>query len=265
MRFAPFGFENQVVSSVIPINTSGLTLYVDAQLSSSNPGSGTVWNDISGNNYNPTLYPTNTYTAGPPASFNQTGTTSTLTTNVMLFPAASAQSNTSSYSFGGWINLTVTSVAQRFIYMRGDDAGTPGSSGWSLSIRQTRQSTNQYILDLGVTSSGNATTYTSSSDSFQINRWYYVYGTFDIPTRAMKIYTLGQGTFTSTQATFASTITSLRVAGTAGWSLARLNANGATHTMFNGTQFGSFEVYNRVLSAGEIQNNFNATRTKYGV
>jgi hypothetical protein len=57
MIFSPFGFRQEQVS-VAPtpsIPTSGLTLYLDAGNSSSYPGSGTSWYDLSGNGNTGTL------------------------------------------------------------------------------------------------------------------------------------------------------------------------------------------------------------------
>jgi hypothetical protein len=179
----------------------------------------------------------------------------------MLFPAASAGSDNSSYSWGGWINITGRTAAQRFIHMRGDDAGTPGSSGWSLSTRYSTPSSTTWTMAIGMTTSGNTTSYTTeSTNTFSFNTWYYIYGTYDISTGTLLSYMNG----INQKSGLNSGVKQLRIAGTAGWSLARLNANGSTHNMLPLTKFGSFEVYNRVLSSTEIQNNFNATKTNYG-
>jgi hypothetical protein len=54
MIFAPFAFQQQV-STTPAIVTSGLQLYLDAGITASYPGTGTTWNDISGNGNNLTL------------------------------------------------------------------------------------------------------------------------------------------------------------------------------------------------------------------
>jgi len=58
MNFAPFAFQNQAVSTP-SIVTSGLQVYLDAGITTSYPGTGTTWNDLSGNGVNLTL--TNLY------------------------------------------------------------------------------------------------------------------------------------------------------------------------------------------------------------
>lgn len=54
MIFAPFAFQNQAVSTP-SIVTTDLQLYLDAGITASYPGTGTTWNDLSGNGVNLTL------------------------------------------------------------------------------------------------------------------------------------------------------------------------------------------------------------------
>ena len=51
------------VSSVVPVVTTGLQLYLDAGNASSYSGSGTAWNDLSGNSRNGTLTNGPTYSS----------------------------------------------------------------------------------------------------------------------------------------------------------------------------------------------------------
>jgi hypothetical protein len=65
----PVGFVKQIPGPPLPaINTTGLILHLDATNTSSYKGSGTTWNDLSGQNNNPTLVGNPTLSSNP-ASF----------------------------------------------------------------------------------------------------------------------------------------------------------------------------------------------------
>jgi len=55
MIFAPFAFQQTVSTATPTIVTDGLQLYLDAGITASYPGTGTTWNDLSGKGNNLTL------------------------------------------------------------------------------------------------------------------------------------------------------------------------------------------------------------------
>lgn len=57
----PFFIQGSIISAPPAVLPSGYRLYVDAGLPASYSGSGTAWNDLSGNNYNLTLSSTTTF------------------------------------------------------------------------------------------------------------------------------------------------------------------------------------------------------------
>jgi hypothetical protein len=74
MIFAPFAFQNQQVVVVAPsVVTDGLIYYVDAGNTSSYAGSGTTWNDLSGQNRTTTLYNGPTFDSANSGSINFDG------------------------------------------------------------------------------------------------------------------------------------------------------------------------------------------------
>jgi hypothetical protein len=64
--FTPFAYikNKQVTQSIPNVVTAGLMMYVDAGVPASYPGSGTTWNDLSGNGRNLTLINGPTFNAG---------------------------------------------------------------------------------------------------------------------------------------------------------------------------------------------------------
>ena len=81
------------------IVTSGLTLMLDAGFVPSYPRTGTVWNDLSGNNYAGTLVNTPTFNSANEGYFSFDGTNEYISTTY----TTPAQNTTTSFSWNCWI------------------------------------------------------------------------------------------------------------------------------------------------------------------
>ena len=226
---------NQYSNNII---YSGLQLYLDAASSSSYPGSGTTWYDLSGQNNHVTMQNSGSisytasgggyFTTGSTGYFNRATTTGIPT-------------GTSAYTMSAWVQWPT---------------GTwPGGGGMigvgsSTSTNQTNQfrttGTNGFVNYWY----GNDLTGTSSLSP--ASQWFNVVAQWDGTTRKIWV----NGTQISSAGASGLNVTSslLQIGAT--------NVGGGEKLQGN---IGQALIYNRALTTAEIQQNYNATRTRYGV
>lgn len=209
---------------------SNLTMYLDAFNSSSYPGTGTTWFDISGNNADISLVGSPAYTGTSPGYFTFNGTTQygTGSTNGVL--------NNSSYTKSLWFyinayadnNLSSSQAGGHFIFMG------PGLNK----------------VYCGHTDWPNYLAY-QSTGTFNLNTWYYLALTFDT-TVGMTLYVNGVQDSTYTA------------------NLSPFTGNGSTNiatfggsNLLNGRMAKAF-FYNKRLSALEVLQNYNSTKAAFG-
>ena len=217
------------------IVTSGLVLDLDAVNSKSYSGSGTTWNDLSGNSKTGTLVSSPTYNANGVFSFSGS--------NNITIPAV-LPAGTSKYTMGAWWYPTTSGY--QVVYEQN-----------SASVINNKRSA---ILILSTVWGFNG----ENNDAHDkvpvvLNRW--VNGVITVDTtdgvNPVKIYENGQ----------------LYWQGNTGGGAVNLNmGDGASSVAkkitgseyFTGT-ISTVNVYNRVLTDNEILQNFNALRGRYGL
>ena len=209
------------------IVTDGLVLHLDAANKKSYPGSGTVWYDLSKNKYVGVMSNLN-FDSNNGGSMSFNGTSSFVSTNV-------ANPGSMPITFEFWINSNSSSPIG--IY---DSA--------PLTTNVLRNYNSGYIewwnaspsISMGITAS--AWIYICIVYRFSTNRYidYYKNGLF---------ISTGTGNTTSTYAW-----TSLRFG----------DINSGAAGRYSG-KISVARIYNKVLSANEILQNFNATKSRYGL
>lgn len=217
----------------VNIIESDLVVYLDAANYRSYPGSGTSWNDLSDRNNNGAL------TNGPTYSSANGGYIALDGVNdcVLVNSNASILSNTA-YTKLAWCYFTSFSTGNNII------------SGGNLS--------NNHALFLQTSNriyaghNGSWSTVQSNS-TLSLNTWYYIGVTFS-STSGWIIYLNGIADGTSASTTQF----------TAGQGEILLGAYGTGTNVLTGRMANGL-VYNRVLTAAEILQNFNATRSRFGV
>jgi len=264
MIFSPFSFLNQEVGGVAPTPTptptqsstptptptptppptptfipDNLRLYVDANNSSSYPGTGTIWYDLSANDYDATLNNGPVFVSGAtPYYFDFDGSNDNAT-----FTTATIGSDTGTYTWGGWI-MHSSNTNQQVAFIRGIV-----SSSWSLMISKPNNN-NTFIASF--VDNNDARTNTAAY-SFTSGVWYQVYAVWK-PSSYLKLYV--NGSLIDTVNHSAST---LKNNASNGW---RISSN-TVGTNWNGN-VGNFSVYDTELTASEILNNYNAQKGTYG-
>jgi len=241
MNFSPFAYRQQVITatpSVVPIITSGLTIYGDANITASYPGTGTVITDLSGNGYNGALINGTLFSGGTPNSFKYDGSN-----DYIQFSGYNGPNNID-YTWGCWTKLN---SGNPVIWSKGQS-----SSDWGLRLE--KDSTGKFNAGAAVAlTDGGALAgiYAYSTTTPNTTSWYYIVGVWDTGV-SMKFYLNG-----ALETTTTTTRAFLRNA-TTGWN------SGIYGSSFSNCFVADFEVYTRVLSDAEVLSNYNANKAKYG-
>jgi hypothetical protein len=208
-----------------PINQSGLVLHLDAANTSSYPGTGNTWYDLS------------------PSGLNATGSSAitgqALQNNQPYSTASTSILNTDTHSifFSVQINSTSGAWDRFFGYPAGGSDRSPGI--W----RYPNERTIHWRYD--PSNSGSDFGPTTTNDQFPINTWYYV----GVTKNGGTAKTYVNGVNTTTQA-----VSNPKTAG---------NAIIELYPYYAGSsKMRHVHVYNRVLSDAEVLANYNIISTQ---
>jgi len=228
------------------IVTNGLVLALDAADKNSYRGSGTTWTDLSGNNYNGTLTNGPTFNGGNMGSIVFDGTDDySLTTfsnssNLINDPTT----NGGIISFSVWVNVTSNTIGG---YIIASGAQTTSTGMWLATQNGSpqvgiRTNTKYWYRDI-------------IAADFPLNTWINWAITCDNTT--MYVYKNGTSytNTTSTAISVSSQFSTLSI--------------GVPNNVLN-NYLGNFKIanlmfYNRALTATEILQNYNATKTRFGL
>jgi hypothetical protein len=226
------------VTVVDTLVSSGLQLYLDAASSTSYPGSGTTWYDLSSQGNNVTMQNSGSisYTATGGGYF-------TLASNGYFNKATTTgiPTGTSAYTMSVWVQWS-SGTWPTFGGMLGI-----GSSTTTNQTNQFRTTGTNALINYWYGNDLAATSTVSPA-----SQWFNAVAQWDGTTR--KIWVNG---------------TQVASAGASGLnvssSLLQVGATnvGATETLQG--RIGQALIYNRALTSTEIQQNYTATRTRYGV
>jgi hypothetical protein len=220
------------------ITRSGLVMAVNSNLRNSYSGSGTSMFDTSSSATTFTSTGAPTFTSGTPAFFTFNGSS-----NFFTSPEVSAL-NTNTPSVEVWVK-TANTNQNGFWFEKGQVNGQ-----YSLFQEGT-------TIVWRTLAGGSSTSLTvSSTTHLSTSAWKHVVGTYNGSTKIIyvngtNVASVGQ---TGTMTTNANGM-SIGVYG---------GVNGSRGYYYNGS-LSEVRVYNKALSAAEVLNNFNATRSFYGV
>lgn len=232
--------QNYNTNSVISGNyvTSNLVYFLDAGNSSSYPGSGSTWTDLMGTGKNMTLYNSPAYSSANggyltfvPASSQYAECTTSLT-------------YMSNYSLEVWHYYTTYSgtnpciVTEIFPGTTSRIAYCLGNASLTMPILQNAFYTGGWQATSGWVPTANA--------------WYQIVGTYDGAN--LRLYVNNSNIITTAN-------TSVVQSNTAGFRLMRRWDNAD----YWGGRLGIYRVYNRALTAVEVSQNFNASRSRFGL
>ena len=221
-----------------PIVTNGLVLNLDASRLSSYPNAGTTWTDISGNGNNGTMV------------------------NGPIFGTANGGQitfdGTDDYVSIPDINVTNQISIEAWVYANSVGAYNAIASQWRAETNSVSSWTLETVgsdIRLYIT---NGTTISFASTTFQTGTWTHIIGTYD--TSTIKIYKNNVlGSTTGTIATINNSNLNINIG--ALYSSAGVQGGGGR---WNG-RISNIKIYNKALSATEVTQNFNATKSRFGL
>ena len=216
------------------IITDGLVLCLDAGNTKSYPGSGTTWTDLSGNG--------NSVTATNSPTWNSAGYFSTGATGYFTGSGtASIPIGNSSYTMMTWIRIN-SSWTNGKGFMSIGGLGIPNQSNALMTLDGLGQM-HHYWWD-------NDLSATNNNAGLSLGKWFMATAQFDGTTR--RIWANITNVASNTPTGHNVTSTTIQIAKT--YSTEYLNDDIAIAS-----------IYNRALTAAEVQQNFNALRGRFGI
>jgi len=215
------------------IVTNGLVLSLDAADKNSYRGSGTTWRDLSGNNITGSLINSPTFNTSNGGNFG-------FVTDDYVIMEENSALNTQTPSVEVWIKTNATNQ-NGFWFEKGQVNTQYSLFQEDVSIVWRQSDRSQYT---------NTATYITTTN------WAQVVGTYTSGDR--KTYINGILRTSDTQTGAVATNTNGMSIGVYG------GFNGGRGYYYNGN-IAIVRVYNRVLSASEIRQNYNAQKARFGL
>jgi hypothetical protein len=231
------------------IVTDGLVLCLDAASHKSYPGSGTTWYDLSGNGNNGTL------TNGP-----------TFSDNSLVFDGSNDYSvsgtlegSFTNFSVIVWFYPTSITNYENVIDCNYAYNGTTGNIGPRLEIDSGGGL--RWIYSQDTTSNSNFYSHYSLGSGLVANKWYHVAITYNGSSNSSVSYYNGNSSGNSrglvgSATGFLGSFTNVNIG--RGFSL------GGVERYFTGKISNSL-IYNRTISSEEVLQNYNATKSRFGL
>jgi hypothetical protein len=215
------------------IITDGLVLHLDAANSKSYGGSGTVWNDLSGNGNNGTLVNGVGFDGGNGGSLVFDGVNDVVIGQSPSIPISNA------FTISVWVrHNTLPNQVHRYLTMEGEIGVLRHDGG-----NRSRQ------LHFYIKTSGTLKTNLRVNNALVINTWYYIVGTWDGTTLRLYRNAFQIGTNTP--------------GGTLDGGSLNYSVSSGGESL-NG-KIPQVSIYNRALTTSEILQNYNATKGRYSL
>jgi hypothetical protein len=223
------------------IVTNGLVLYLDSANKDSYPGTGTTWTDLSGNGNNGTLVNGPSFLPNVNSGIFDFDGVDDYTS--LGSSAASLVQGKTAVTIGIFFKLDVLASLRGLIgtlnYGCGENLGLVASGNYLTFYNDTGT-----CYDVGI------------SSFVETGKWIYAVGTYDGTTTRM--YGIKDGSLSQSSGTGKTGATNTFT------SDFRIIGNQYPDYFTNG-QCGTAFVYNRVLSQAEVLQNYNATKTRFGL
>ncbi len=225
---------------------TSLKMYLDANNVSSNPGSGTVWTDLTGNGNNGALV-SSTFQSGTPKYVNIPGTDGSATRVDLAGTGGTTQvtnlvGGTQPLTVQGYGYFSSSGSGYDYFFLLGNN-----SSGSLVSIAKYLGTNRLYIYD--------GSSVLLSNYTVSLNTWYNL--AISVTGSTYKLYVNGVLKYTTTGNT--KNITT---------NTAQIGSYSSSATQYGNNltgRVGEFRIYQAVLTGTEILANFNNTKATYGL
>ncbi len=248
------------------IVTNGLVLYLDAANPESYISGSTAWNDISRGGNNGTLVNEPTFSSANGGSIVFDGV------NDSTSFTASPPISTLEFSINSIISVDTSNVSYMRFVSKGHFGFTPG-----YLLQRFGESTGlRFSVGIGSSTTTSSTSlFAYTTNTYQSNQPYcltmvstgtYLYLYINGIKVGLTKYSNTGGTIeNNTDLNYTAISSSLSVISNDRFSIgARSNTVGPTSEYLNGKIFNT-QIYNRALSATEVLQNYNATKTRFGL
>ena len=235
---------NNYWTSFVSFVTSGLILNYDISNSSSYPGSGTTITDLQGNS-NATTFNSPTYTSSGGAYLTFDGINEYFTTNTALGSKLNPANSSTIISIFVWVYPMDNGVIVQEI------GQTTPNTGWHDSQIEMVSGTLRFSVW------NNQPSGFASSISTPLNNWYYVGFTYDGTN--LRGYVNGSLSVTS------GTISRSTPGANLYYAIAHADNTNLGDGSFANMRFGGMQVYNTALSTNDVLNNYNASKSRFGL
>ena len=215
------------------VYTSGLSMWLDASNPASYSGSGTTWTDLTGNGNDQTLVNAPTYVSGSPAYFDFDGVSQYSTGSTPVL-------GVNTYTKMVWFQFNVS----------GDNNLVSSSAGGHYMFFANSSTLWAGNANVSPYYGGGAF---GSSTSFSSGTWYCATVVFSNP----QIYLYVNGVQDASDITYTAS-------GRGGDGSTNLACFGPGGNLLNG-RIAEVLCYGSALTANQVLQNFNATKSKYGL
>lgn len=234
------------------IVTDGLILCLDAGNIKSYPLGGTAWSDISKMENNGVL------TNGATFSSSNNGViTFDGIDDCVLLPQSTSNQTVGNYSFSLWVSFSNTMTSSHnsnYMLMEAQNTLLGGTDNYLYMLsNSTVSGTNGRI---GFQTFNPLSVLYTTTNNWIGGQWYNIVCTYDISNSKQSIYINGVlENFTTIASCYFNTNTYFTLG----------SYTSPPRTWFFNGRIGRFDVYNKTLSDGEILQNYNATKTRFGL
>jgi hypothetical protein len=245
-----------------PVITNGLKLYLDAYNLDSYPESGTVWYDLSNSGYNFTNYGATWTTSGSLRYFELDGVNDRIegTNTTTLFDITST-----GYTWSLWVYHVTTPAA--FDVIIESEYGNSGKITYFIDNRNSSSTnSNGWLFGSYIDIGGQQQTI-QYNQTITTGVWRHVCGTFQYSTTTTGIerFYINGTQVVSGNKTVSGGLTWTSFNNSARPIIGARADPGGTYSRLNNIRVGEVLQYNRPLSATEVSNNYNATKSNYGL
>ena len=226
--------------------TDGLVLSLDAANTKSYPKSGTTWADLSGNSNTGTLTNGPTFSAGNMGSIVFDGTNDYVDT---VNTGTTFQFANVTFTVSLWIKTSATSGV---IISKGATAST---AGWMFQFDSAGTVSGTTKGSDGTNTYNRASTATVNNNTWRNIVAVYTTNTTTLASNTTSIYidgVLSNGTGTLGGLVYATTTDTVQI------------GRRPTGAYWSGS-VSNIQIYNRTLSAAEVSQNYNATKSRFGL
>lgn len=231
------------------IITEGMVVHLHAGYTQSYIGSGTTWNDISGNGYDAVLYNSPDFDNSD-GSFDFDGIN-----NYAVVSASASVTNLSTYTVSAWVKITTGSSQGPTVYSEGTPASWP-SNLFALYAGDTNVSGGQTLggsrLWFGYNTGSNGHVLRGTSNMRNAGWKMVTVVQYSKSSRKLYVNDVNESTDTTLINSTSSSVT--------------IGANLAgSYTQFFLGKISQVFTYNRALTEDEILQNYNASKSRYGL